>query len=268
MTHAVGGSSECGICGSTGSLEELDNVGQVCRSCGGVVAIADEFDSVNFVSAEESEERTWLEFSKVRTSTEAEVRDAFEFIEEFANQLTLPSEVRVRAAEIYADAAVESITARRSGREVVAAIIAVASRELKRPLPNERIAQAANMESARLGQLIRFVQKELDRSTVPNSPAAYVHSLALSLNLDEPTERTARAILREVPGEQTGGCNPGGLAAAALYLGGDGQVTQREVADAAGVTGETIRVRVKDCREALQKARLAESGKTMEVTDG
>ncbi|WP_254832845.1 hypothetical protein [Haloglomus salinum] len=268
MTHAVGGSSECGICGSQGSLEELDHVGRVCSSCGGVAALADEIGSIDFGSAKEPEERTWLEFSRVRTSTEAEVRDAFDFIEEFADQLDLPTEVRVRAAELYADAAVESITARRSGREVVAAIIGIASRELEQPLPNERIAQAADMESTRLGRLMRFVQRELERSSIPNSPAAYVHSLASSLDLDETVRRTARSILEQIPGEQSGGCHPGGLAAAALYLAGDGQLTQREVADAAGVTGETIRVRVKDCRVAMEGSHLDRSRAKVEDSNG
>jgi transcription initiation factor TFIIIB Brf1 subunit/transcription initiation factor TFIIB len=267
MTHATGGSNECAICGSLESLEEIDNLGLVCSSCGGVAAVADEISIVDLGSAE-PEERTWSEFSKVRTSTEAGVRDAFEYIEEFADRLHIPAEVRLRAAEIYADAAVEAITARRSGREIVAAIIAIASRELERPLPKERIAQAAEMDSTRLGQLIRFVQKQLDRSNSPNSPTAYVHPLALSLSLDEPAERTARSILERMSGEQTGGYHPGGLAAAALYLAGDGQVTQREAAEAAGVTGETIRVRVRDCRIAIGDSQSADPRVAVEASDG
>lgn len=267
MSHATGGSNECAICGSLESLEEIDDIGLVCSSCGGVATVAGEISPVEFGAAE-PEERTWSEFSKVRTSTEAEVRDAFEYIEEFADRLHLPAEVRLRAAEIYADAAVEAITARRSGREIVAAIIAVASRELERPLPNERIAQAAEVDSTRLGRLIRFVQRDLDRYTSPNSPTAYVHPLALSLSLDESVERTASSILEQMSGVQTGGCHPGGLAAAALYLAGDGQVTQREVAEAAGVTGETIRVRVRDCRTAIGTSRPTSSRVTVEDADG
>lgn len=55
-------------------------------------------------------------------------------------------------------------------------------------------------------------------------------------------------LIQEFPDAGQRGVHPAGVAGAAIYLAADGGVTQRGIAEVAGVTKETIRVRVADFR--------------------
>jgi transcription initiation factor TFIIIB Brf1 subunit/transcription initiation factor TFIIB len=63
-------------------------------------------------------------------------------------------------------------------------------------------------------------------------------------------ERATNVIEAARTGDALNGKSPPGVAGAALYLASDSGVTQREVARTAGVTKETIRVRLNALREA------------------
>jgi transcription initiation factor TFIIB len=76
----------------------------------------------------------------------------------------------------------------------------------------------------------------------------YLPYLTQEVEMDSVPE--ARKILESAHDQGlVSGRSPLGFAGAALYVVNEKDLTQREIADAAGVTGETIRVRVKELRE-------------------
>jgi len=87
-------------------------------------------------------------------------------------------------------------------------------------------------------------------------PTKCVSRIASKAGLSEKTKRSALAILHKAEATRTSaGKDPMGLAAAALYVAcvmeGESK-TQKDVAEAAGVTEVTIRNRYKGLKAALQ----------------
>jgi transcription initiation factor TFIIB len=97
--------------------------------------------------------------------------------------------------------------------------------------------------------------KEMDIKMPVADPSRCVTKIASKAGLSEKTQRRAREILfRAKQMRITAGKDPMGFAASALYvactLEGEAK-TQKDVAEAAGVTEVTIRNRYKGLRSAL-----------------
>ncbi|MFA4935789.1 MAG: transcription initiation factor IIB, partial [Candidatus Methanoperedens sp.] len=89
----------------------------------------------------------------------------------------------------------------------------------------------------------------------PASPIEYVQRLCSRLNLDKSTQLKAVEIInRASEQELTNGKNPYSIAVAALYIASilcDNRKTQREVAQAAGISELTLRNNFKELNEKL-----------------
>jgi transcription initiation factor TFIIIB Brf1 subunit/transcription initiation factor TFIIB len=116
------------------------------------------------------------------------------------------------------------------------------------------VAQAADIEVQRVKQMIRTFQEELDRGYIDLSPAAYVPYLCEDADLNDTTTQQASNLINGAKMEDlTPGGHPVGVAAAAVYLVAEEEVSQRGIAAVAGVTKETIRVRLNELREMSGK---------------
>ena len=246
------GQTTCPVCGSS-DLSTMDGVPHpTCDSCGTLVdGDYDRSSPAHATSTSgESAVGNWSSYSRVGNSTEKQVAVAIEEIEALGELLNLGSEVRERAAEIYADAAVSGHTDGRSTEAVTAVVACLAARENSTPRPVDYIAREADVPVAKLRRLLRVLQNELEYTTTLTEPADFLDHLCQSVNAAKATRRRAQERLSS-SGSALPFCgkNPGSIAAAALYLESDRTLTQRELARASGVTEETIRVRVKDFRE-------------------
>ena len=242
--------TKCPSCGSLVLDQSLPTLDAVCRECGVVVsAIPDSEDIFDERRSEEEEIEDWKSYYAITNSTEQQVALAFETLESIGDGVGAPIELRQRAAEIYAAAAIETLTDGHPSGLVIAACLAVAGREEKSPISTGRLANAAGSDPGTLRRMRRTVERECGLDSPPCEPEAYLEGLSRTLNLKAKTEAAARQIISTMPSGAILGKNPSGFAAAALYLVSDGAITQREVAAAAAVTTETIRMRVKDCRE-------------------
>lgn len=256
--------SECPACGSVEIDNSVESLDPVCQGCGVIVTTASEIDPDGIATEQETSTRTrWVNSSRVTNSTEQRIASAFETLEEISGRLDLPTAVRKQAAEIYAEAATQTLTDGRSTEVFIAACITAASRESGSPVIADRVARIVNLDPNSIRSLSRELRRELDLSTSPCPPEAYLDTLAKSLELDRSIQKRAEVILESVPSRLTGGRHPGAFAGAALYTAADGDVTQRDVARVTGVTPETIGLRVKDCREVSiddEPASLEQSG--------
>jgi len=238
---------------------------EACENCGYVVgsptATSDEVESYEFDTrldwgddGSARSKEAWMDFSTVSNGTEANLARSLARIEEVANQLGLSDAVRKCSAELYAEAMVEGSTDGRDTKSVVAACIRIATRQKDEIYPDSRITEASGIEDDVLRKLSKKLRRELDIPQTIPTPADYVSYLSTELGVDESAVEGALQILEEVGASRKSGKSPISYAAASLYLASDEEVTQREAAIAAGITKETVRVRLREIEETVGKA--------------
>lgn len=242
----------CASCKAS-SFERLDDdLSLICSECGFVVGTEAKIPPplTEDGSEDTNEADSWSEYYAVTNSTEQQVATAFEYLETLGDDLSLSIETREQVADVYATAALENVTDGRLTLLVVAAAICIGAREAGRPRPSNRVAQAVGIDPGQVKRTIRLFQEELDRGYSGMSPAAYVPFLCEDAGLDQDVERQAIQLAEQFRSETNNkGKHPAGIAGAAIYLASDGTVTQRSIAMVAGVTKETIRVRLEELRE-------------------
>jgi transcription initiation factor TFIIB len=169
--------------------------------------------------------------------------------------LGLPRGVHEEVAKKYEQAVDRGLVRGRSMESVIAALLYAVTRELGTPRTLEEIAEASGVERREIGRTYRYISRELRLRILPAPPVDYIPRFASMLGLtDKVQARAIRLLKQAMRSEATAGKGPTGVAAAALYIAAlyEGEKkTQREIADAIGVTEVTIRNRFKELVEKL-----------------
>lgn len=175
------------------------------------------------------------------------------------NRLTItlktPGETRELASKIYREALSKRLTWGRSTETTIAALMFLACRLTNKPRKAERIAKLLGIEVRLLFRSYRSLTKQL--KIKPPIPDVFKRLSILSdkLSVENEIRHAAVGILKKAKDKDLiAGRDPWGMAAAALYLASlikNKRITQRAVADAAGVTEVTIRNRYKELRGRL-----------------
>lgn len=252
---------ECPGCGSTSFDESFDVVDGFCENCGVAIPDADnveelphipEYDDVSDDS-DASKPESWSDWYSVTNSTEQRAATAYEHLERISDSLGLSTETRIQAAELYGEAAINLVTDGRPSDVTIAALLYLASRETNEPRPASAFTRAIDHEEVGMKSLVRSLQRELKLEFPIPEPEDYLPYLAAELDVGEATVEDAHEVLNVVTrnGQMTGK-NPVSIAGAALYREGEDH-SQREIAQAAGVTKETIRKRLNEVETRLGK---------------
>jgi len=247
-------SSVCPVCGGS-DLQDITEVSHpVCSACAYVVGPETEtptpLDEDDPSSTREGE--SWDEYYSVTNSTEQQVASAFECLEGLGDELMLSDEVRLQVADVYASASETNLTDGRSTQLMIAAAICIGGREVEKPRPIERVAKAAEIQVDRVKGTVRLYQQKLNRGYTGISAAKYVPYLCADIGVDEAVENQAIKVIERFENQdERADMHPAGIAGAAVYFAADNPVTQRQIATVAGVTSETIRVRLNDLREVI-----------------
>jgi transcription initiation factor TFIIB len=169
--------------------------------------------------------------------------------------LGLPRSVHEEVAKKYEQAVDRGLVRGRSMESVIAALLYTICREMGTPRTLEEIAEASGVEKREIGRTYRYIARELGMRILPALPEDYIPRFASMLGLSDRVKARAIRLLKEAKkNEATSGKGPTGVAAAALYIAAvlEGEKrTQREIADAIGVTEVTIRNRFKELSEKL-----------------
>jgi transcription initiation factor TFIIB len=199
--------------------------------------------------------RTWDRRSQVHESTDRNLRQAFSELRMFSEKLTVSDAVTERAAYFYRKALERNLVRGRSITVMIAASLYAACRDCEVPRTLKNVAAASNVKKKDLARSYRLLHREMDFKMPVAEASKCVSGIASRAKMSEKTQRRAREILLRA--KQIGisaGKDPMGLAASSLYvactLEGE-EKTQKDVAEAAGVTEVTIRNRYKGLREAL-----------------
>ena len=172
-----------------------------------------------------------------------------------ADKLGVSQAVKERAAYIYRKALDRGLLRGRSIIGISAAALYAAMRDTETPRTLKDIAAANNLDKKAVARDYRILLREMDLTMPVADAARNVNRIASRVGLSEKVARKAIEIVRITEEKEiSAGKSPMGLAAASLYLAGviEGEVkTQKDIAEAAGVTEVTVRNRYKGLRADL-----------------
>ena len=198
--------------------------------------------------------RTWDSRSQVHESVDRNLRQALNELYRLKDKLAISSSVLEKAAYLYRKALEKKLVRGRSISALIAASLYAACRDTETPRTLKDIAEAANVKRKDISRCYRLLYNELDLKMPVVDPIQCIARISSKLKVTEKIKRYAAKILKETQKRQeSSGKDPMGLAAAALYFScaiNGVSITQRDLAEAAGVTEVTIRNRYKGLKEA------------------
>lgn len=201
--------------------------------------------------------RKWDNRSPVNASTERNLGQALGELTRMSEKLSLSNAVKERAAYIYRKALERGLLRGRSISGIMAASLYAAVRDTETPRTLKDIAAVSNLHRKDIARDYRILLREMDLSMPVADAAKNVARIASRVGMSERTTRRAIDIVRLTEQREiSAGKAPMGLAASSLYLAGvlEGEIkTQKQIAEAAGVTEVTVRNRYKGLRADLGK---------------
>ena len=196
---------------------------------------------------------TWDMRSKLHTPRDRSLKQAFFQLDVLRDKLGLSDGIVEKTAYIYRKAQSRNLTRGRTVSGILAAAIYIACREMGAHRTLDDIATACNIKRKELSKDFRVLHTRLDLKIPPTDPMKCIAKVANKVKLSDKTKRKAVEIMSDVMKEEiSAGKDPMGLAASVLYLSSiknKDNVTQSNIAEAAGVTEVTIRSRTKELRK-------------------
>lgn len=199
--------------------------------------------------------RKWDSRSRMKNNDERNLQQALLELLKLKEKLFLPDAIVEKASYIYRKALEQKLVRGRSIAALIAAALYAACRESETPRTLQEIASTMGIKRKELTASYRLIFKELELKIPVADSVSCIAKIASNADLSEKTKRHAMKILKNAEKQNAlAGKHPMGLAASALYLASidlEENRTQRDIADAAGVTEVTIRNRCKDLRMIL-----------------
>ena len=197
--------------------------------------------------------------SQVNSSETRNLQQAVNILQIYVDKLHLSQPVAERAMLIYRKALKAGLVRGRSIRSIMAAATYAACRIMGTPRDLREFEKAFPVVKRKtIAQGYRLLLKHLGLKVPVADPSIYLNKIASKVGLDQRTVQEALRILNEAAKRgATVGKDPVGIAAAALYMACQEttqNLTQKDIARAAGVTEVTVRNRFKGLKDILEGA--------------
>ena len=196
--------------------------------------------------------------TQLNTHSHRNLKKAFVELDKLRSKLGLSDFVIEKTAYIYRKAQARGVVTGRTTTTMVAASLYIACREMAVPKTLKEIAKANDLRLKTLSKDYRLLLAELDLKVPNNDPRHYIFKVGNTIPMSEKTKRRAVELIDIISKKDrstyTSGKDPMGLAAFALYMActNNGEkMSQKEIADAAGMTPVTIRSRLKELGKYL-----------------
>lgn len=203
--------------------------------------------------------KTWDTRSKI-SPIDRNYMNAFSELARLEDRLTLTKATTEQAAYIYRKALEAKLVRGRSINAVLSASVYAACRMTGTTRNLKDLEKASNIKRKDIARCYRMILKNLNLKMSVVDPVQCIARIGSVLKAKESTKRYAVKVL-ETARKQDGiaGKDPMGLAASSLYLAcvkcGE-NITQRVIAEAAGVTEVTIRNRFKGLKDLELKEKV------------
>jgi transcription initiation factor TFIIB len=199
--------------------------------------------------------RKWQIRSRVHSSSDRNLAQAMAELERLSSKVNISPPIKENAAVIYRKALDKALVRGRSINAIAAAALYAACRKSGSPKTLREIAEASLVYKKDVARCYRLLLQELDFHMPTADPLTYVSKIAEKNGVSGKTQGAAIAILRDARQKRfSAGKDPMGMAAAALYIAcvqNNEKITQKDIAEAAGVTEVTVRNRYKALKEQL-----------------
>ena len=193
--------------------------------------------------------RTWDSRSQSHEPEDRNLRQALNELTRMKDKITLSTNVLEKASYLYRKALEKKLVRGRSISAMIAASVYAACRDTETPRTLSDVADTANVKRKDIARCYRLLHYELQLKMPVVNPIQCISRISSKLELSEKIKRHAIKVLQEAQdNKESAGKDPMGLAATALYIAclkHGGSITQRDLAEAAGVTEVTIRNRFK-----------------------
>jgi transcription initiation factor TFIIB len=182
-----------------------------------------------------------------RSKAERNLGHGLSEVRRLTSALDLSAALRDQACRLFRSAQNEDLLCGRSIEAIAAASVYGTCRCNQQPLLLEEVVDAARVQSSRVTNAYKTLNRELGLPTPPMGPTSFIPGVISELELDHDIRRRATELAeRAEETALTNGCRPAGVAAACVYLAAHEHgalVTQSTVASAAGVSVVTLRSR-------------------------
>lgn len=199
--------------------------------------------------------RRWHIRSRLHSTFERNLSQAMNELERLCDKLKIPKNIKETAAVIYRKSLKEGLVRGRSIAALTAASLYAACRMTRTPRTLKEIAHDSPRTRKEISRCYRLILRETNPRMPIDDPAKYVSKIASGVGLNPKIEFKSIQLLERARKQRiTTGKDPKGLAAAAIYIASilEGTtITQREIAEAAGVTEVTVRNRYKGLSKAM-----------------
>jgi transcription initiation factor TFIIB len=199
--------------------------------------------------------RKWQIRSRVHSSIDRNLAQAMSELDRLSGKVNISPPIKEKAAVIYRKALDKTLVRGRSINAIAAAALYAACRGSGTPRTLREIAKASLVDKKTVAHCYRLLLQELDVHMPVADPLTYVSKIAEKNGISGKIQGAAIAILREARRKRVAaGKDPMGLAAAALYIAclqHNERKTQKDIAEAAGVTEVTVRNRYKALKKQL-----------------
>jgi transcription initiation factor TFIIB len=196
--------------------------------------------------------RTWDHRIQVYDSKDRNLKRAFLVLHTLKGKFNLSDMTIEKAAYIYRKALTKRLISGRSIDAVLVAAAYIAIRETLSSVSLKEISKVSNIRVNTIARMVRLISLELGNLIPIADPTICVTKVGNILGLSEKTKRQALKLMSHIKDiEYSGGKKPTSLAATVLYIAcsNTGEyISQKEIAEAAGVTGVTIRTRFRDLK--------------------
>jgi len=176
-------------------------------------------------------------------------------LDRLSGKVSVSSSIKEQAAVVYRKALDKGLVRGRSISGVAAASLYAACRKNGTPRTLREIAEASLVDRKDVARCYRLLLQELDFHMPIADPLTYVSKIAEKNGISGKTQGAAIALLREARRKRvTAGKDPMGMASAVLYIAclqNNEKITQKDIAEAAGVTEVTVRNRYKGLKRQL-----------------
>ena len=200
--------------------------------------------------------RKWQIRSRVHSSTDRNLAQAMAELERLSSKVNIAPPLKEKAAVFYRKALDKGLVRGRSINAIAAASLYAACRKSGSPKTLTEIAEASLVNKKDVARCYRLLLQELDFHMPISDPLRYVSRIAEKNHVSGKTQGAAIAILRDAKQKRfSAGKDPMGMAAAALYIAcvqNNEKITQKDIAEAAGVTEVTVRNRYKALKIQLK----------------
>jgi len=196
--------------------------------------------------------KTWDQRVHFHDSKDRNLKQAFSLLYTLRDKFRLSDATIEKAAYIYRKAVSKRLMAGRSIDATLVAALYVAIRETRTSISLYDMSKVSNIRLKTIARLVRLLGSELEIQIPTSDPALYVTKVGNQIGLNEKTIRDGIDLMHSIrEKEYSTGKKPMSLAATVLYAAcvrTDISITQKEIAEASGITAVTLRTRLRDLK--------------------